>query len=958
MNKQILAVVFALLFGITNLYSNNNKCLIFNAGNSVESSAVVTELNNTSEFTIETWIKVHSATKYTAVIRKQLSTTNRIQLQYNAGKIVGVVGNGSNAYRISQPGIIQTNKWYHIAMVYNGNLAQSSRLKLYVDGVNKAFNGWTSLPSVTGTNSEKLIIGSGKFDGEIDEVRVWNKALTSAEINNWKDNNLASDHPGISNLKLFWPVNDGENNTVNGELSTTYSGAVTGCTLGTGPELLTNEVPQTSPVVLSYVPHYRVNSIDSLAYDMVTHVIYKQVKPLADGSLYFDATDQERLDRLKEVIGTRDVKIILGVGGGAASGDSEFFRTLTANPTSIANLAANLKQTCIDNNLDGVDVNWEHPTTTTDKNNAVKMFKKISEELRPDGYLVTSAFSSNYNSGLSLAERVHQYLDMINIMIYDWVDGSGNHVTYSMFTQKVDEYINSGIPKWKIIPGVPFYGREVDPNSDGVAGRGAKTYTWIANNYNITPSQNIAGGYSFDGVTKIKKKSQYSLSKGLRGVMIWEMGQDVNPKSDKSLLRSCAREILGASALPHESKVICYVPSYRMGNLKREHYPHVDVMYYFSLGPDINGNLGRISGQTGVFTPAANISSLQSDIDSLFARRGNNTTEIYCTFGGWVQSKFIDEVAASSTKRAVFVQNIKNFCLNNNFDGADIDWEGYQGAVNDTHYGLLLSELKQAFSNTNLKLSVAINPTHTSLADEFNANVDFINLMSYGKTFGNGQQVSMTQLQNYVNGWVNNNVPYEKIVAGVPAYGKCSPDNTAITYKNIISEFNPDNNVNSVVKNGKRYYYNGVDAVTEKAQYVKDNRLYGVMLWELGQDTDISSDKSLIKAMGTARNTTATTTSTKSFTPIVSEGEIKPAENISISVYPNPATNNLYISGIEDIGKIKSVNIYNTTGVTVITSFSSNSANKLILDVSSLKKGNYYGIIEGSEGKQIFRFVK
>ena len=48
--------------------------------------------------------------------------------------------------------------------------------------------------------------------------------------------------------------------------------------------------------------------------------------------------------------------------------------------------------------------------------------------------------------------------------------------------------------------------------------------------------------------------------------------------------------------------------------------------------------------------------------------------------------------------------------------------------------------------------------------------------------------------------------------------------------------------------NGMEVYYNGVDTITEKTRYAKEN-LGGIMIWELTQDTS-DPDRSLLQAIG------------------------------------------------------------------------------------------------------------
>jgi len=54
----------------------------------------------------------------------------------------------------------------------------------------------------------------------------------------------------------------------------------------------------------------------------------------------------------------------------------------------------------------------------------------------------------------------------------------------------------------------------------------------------ISKSENEAGGYNFNGPNTIKAKTEYSIGNNFGGVMIWEIGQDVNFNDSLSLLKA------------------------------------------------------------------------------------------------------------------------------------------------------------------------------------------------------------------------------------------------------------------------------------------------------------------------------------------------------------------------------------------------------------------------------------
>src|SRR5215207_3234817 len=93
---------------------------------------------------------------------------------------------GSDRYATS-PNTYNNEQWHHGVVTYDG----TSIVRLYVDGVQVATSFTSSLPEV---NSHPLRLGSDSrfvdddlFIGNIDEVGIWNRALTTTEIANLKN---------------------------------------------------------------------------------------------------------------------------------------------------------------------------------------------------------------------------------------------------------------------------------------------------------------------------------------------------------------------------------------------------------------------------------------------------------------------------------------------------------------------------------------------------------------------------------------------------------------------------------------------------------------------------------------------------------------------------------------------------------------------------------------------------
>jgi hypothetical protein len=88
----------------------------------------------------------------------------------------------------TQDADIQNGVWYHVAAVFDGTqTGNENRMKIYVNGVQKTMIIHGTIPStLTQTNSPVTIGGettlSRYFNGIIDEVAIWDIALTADEV--------------------------------------------------------------------------------------------------------------------------------------------------------------------------------------------------------------------------------------------------------------------------------------------------------------------------------------------------------------------------------------------------------------------------------------------------------------------------------------------------------------------------------------------------------------------------------------------------------------------------------------------------------------------------------------------------------------------------------------------------------------------------------------------------------
>ena len=196
------------LAGIANNYSMNFD------GSSGEGVIVnnFTELNGVNEFSVSAWVKAASgpqADNYAVILQNdQTYVQFGISQNSTANQLNFLIRNsGNSGYGIlAGPTNFFNGSWRHIVCTYDG-----STMKFYVDNGTPLTNSYSiTLPTYS---NPTLRIGRGNsiypnlFNGQIDEVAIWNTALTStqvSEIYNATDTNLTKDLTTVSGSNLIY----------------------------------------------------------------------------------------------------------------------------------------------------------------------------------------------------------------------------------------------------------------------------------------------------------------------------------------------------------------------------------------------------------------------------------------------------------------------------------------------------------------------------------------------------------------------------------------------------------------------------------------------------------------------------------------------------------------------------------------------------------------------------------
>ncbi|MCF6175002.1 MAG: hypothetical protein L3J71_04505 [Victivallaceae bacterium] len=144
-------------------------------------------LNGLANYTISCWVKLDAASSGSnrnIIMKYDGSKPNGFLLRMATGSNINFeqVSNGKvwNSNLIASAPFPQDGNFHHAAVtfVYDGTNCTS---KLYIDGVLADTGTDVATPDIS-TASSKLQLGTGVFDGTIDEVKIYSRVLSAAEI--------------------------------------------------------------------------------------------------------------------------------------------------------------------------------------------------------------------------------------------------------------------------------------------------------------------------------------------------------------------------------------------------------------------------------------------------------------------------------------------------------------------------------------------------------------------------------------------------------------------------------------------------------------------------------------------------------------------------------------------------------------------------------------------------------
>lgn len=318
-----------------------------------------------------------------------------------------------------------------------------------------------------------------------------------------------------------------------------------------------------SKVVVAYVTSWSEVMPDP---QYMTHINYA----FGHVNESFNGVKIDNEERLRQIVDLRkqkpELKVLLSIGGWGSGRFSE----MAANDEYRRAFAADCDRVVKEFALDGIDIDWEYPTSSManissspdDTENFTLLMQDIRAAIGNEKELtLATVASARYIDFKAILPSV----DFVNIMADDMASAPKHHSALYPSGHSGDitsdgavtAHLKAGVPPSKLVMGMPFYGRGGDgyPSFQDYnkVGNTDTQYTEKWDEVAQVPylaDKNDTLVFGFENPRSLAIKCQYILDKDLLGGMYWDYSGD-NEQGD--LRRTVAENLLGK---PHKAKVL------------------------------------------------------------------------------------------------------------------------------------------------------------------------------------------------------------------------------------------------------------------------------------------------------------------------------------------------------------------------------------------------------------------
>lgn len=314
------------------------------------------------------------------------------------------------------------------------------------------------------------------------------------------------------------------------EVLTVPDGYNTGAETVIKPKPTTPYVANTDFKIVAYYAESREpDSIELAKFKMITNLHYAFAYPNADATLKAIAKPVN-FQKMKKLAKDNGVKFAVSIAG-VSDAEKTNYETILKDPALRAKFIANIVKFAVNNDLDGIDIDWEYPNADSGNQIVYEAFMKaLSTELHSwHIYLSAAVTPGVYAGGIreGITAAAVEAMDFMNVMAYDGAGYSSNpnHSSLILAQNALNFWLTTkAIPKGKVVLGMPAYGKQNVAGTSAIMYRDLLRQGASAN----AESVNIAGAtYYYNGIPLANEKALLAKDKA-NGIMMWELYQDAN----------------------------------------------------------------------------------------------------------------------------------------------------------------------------------------------------------------------------------------------------------------------------------------------------------------------------------------------------------------------------------------------------------------------------------------------
>lgn len=178
---------------VADRFGNPNRAFLFNGFSSYVNAGTDTALNPRNALTISVWIKYNGGFNYRHIFTKWdivdgvnertyavgIHPTNRLRFTISRD------GTDASAVSVLDSSVLSvTGNWIHVAATWNGGTMRLYKNGIevgsgFINGMARSPNTRTAVGGILGRNGDPPLY---MFNGAIDDIRLYNRALTQQEV--------------------------------------------------------------------------------------------------------------------------------------------------------------------------------------------------------------------------------------------------------------------------------------------------------------------------------------------------------------------------------------------------------------------------------------------------------------------------------------------------------------------------------------------------------------------------------------------------------------------------------------------------------------------------------------------------------------------------------------------------------------------------------------------------------